>query len=320
MASLATRVDHVECAHDLEAGVRELRLLAAHAPPYNRRSKFPHRWWWVVLTDEAFPRFSVVRAPKHDHAIGPFRARADAVETAALLARYTGIRTCTARLGRAATHGPSCVERELSPCPAPRGVTADYYAATVDGAQQVDRGHRRHRAARRVGAHRRAGEPRPVRDRGAAARSRGHRHRRALEGAATAGADSRRRARRGPARRRGRLAARRHPARSTGRGGQRHPRRSAHTRRRCDLRCRTSDSAVPLPRWAGRSSRRRVCSPVGSVNPGCASCVRSRAMPPQSGRRAGWPSWSATARSAHIAAKQASRGRRTKWSGCCIRG
>lgn len=55
MASLATGVDHVECAHDLEAGVRELRLLAAHAPPYNRRSKFPHRWWWVALTDEAFP-------------------------------------------------------------------------------------------------------------------------------------------------------------------------------------------------------------------------------------------------------------------------
>ena len=61
MVALATAVDHVECAHDLEAGVRELRLLAAHAPPYNRRSKFPQRWWWVVLTDEAFPRFSVVR-------------------------------------------------------------------------------------------------------------------------------------------------------------------------------------------------------------------------------------------------------------------
>ena len=88
MASLATAVDHVECAHDLEAGVRELRLLAAHAPPYNRRSKFPHRWWWLVLTDEAFPRFSAVRAPqsstavaRHDFdcAVGPFRSRADAV-------------------------------------------------------------------------------------------------------------------------------------------------------------------------------------------------------------------------------------------------
>ena len=76
MASLATAVDHVECAHDLEAGVRELRLLAAHAPPYNRRSKFPHRWWWVVLTDEAFPRFSVVRAPASTTARSGRSARA----------------------------------------------------------------------------------------------------------------------------------------------------------------------------------------------------------------------------------------------------
>ena len=64
MVALATAVDHVECAHDLEAGVRELRLLAAHAPPYNRRSKFPQRWWWIVLTDEAFPRFSIVPHPE----------------------------------------------------------------------------------------------------------------------------------------------------------------------------------------------------------------------------------------------------------------
>ncbi len=62
MVALAVRVDHVECAHPLEAGVRELRLLAAHAPPYNRRSRFPHRWWWVVLTDEAFPREAPTRA------------------------------------------------------------------------------------------------------------------------------------------------------------------------------------------------------------------------------------------------------------------
>ena len=127
MASLATAVDHVECAHDLEAGVRELRLLAAHAPPYNRRSKFPHRWWWVTLTDEPFPRFSAVRTPKRDCAVGPFRSRADAVETAALLARFTGVRTCTKRLGRSALH--VCPERELSPCPAPHGITPTEYAS-----------------------------------------------------------------------------------------------------------------------------------------------------------------------------------------------
>ena len=141
MASLAIRVDHVECAHDLEAGVRELRLLAAHAPPYNRRSKFPHRWWWVTLTDEAFPRFSTVRTPRTDCAVGPFRSRSDATEAAALMARFTGVRTCTNRLGRSAVHGPACPEREVAPCPAVRGADAEAYAAaTRDALALIDGG------------------------------------------------------------------------------------------------------------------------------------------------------------------------------------
>ncbi len=131
MVALADTVDHVECAHALEAGVRELRLLAAHAPPYNRRSRFPHRWWWVTLTDEAFPRLAAVRAPRHDRVIGPFRSRGDAAATAALLARFTGLRTCAARLARSALHGPACPQLEVSPCPAARDVTATQYAAAV---------------------------------------------------------------------------------------------------------------------------------------------------------------------------------------------
>jgi DNA polymerase III subunit epsilon len=131
MVTLATAVEHVECAHALEAGVRELRMLAAHAPPYNRRSKFPQRWWWVGLSDEAFPRLSVLRAPRHDRVVGPFRSRADAAETAALLARFTGVRTCTARMARSALHGPACPLLEVSPCPAARDVTATQYAAAV---------------------------------------------------------------------------------------------------------------------------------------------------------------------------------------------
>jgi DNA polymerase III subunit epsilon len=131
MVALAGAVEHVECAHALEAGVRELRMLAAYAPPYNRRSRFPHRWWWVVLSDEAFPRFSVVRTPRHDRAVGPFRSRADAVDTAALLARFTGVRTCTMRLARSVLHGPVCPQHEVAPCPAARDVTAGQYAAAV---------------------------------------------------------------------------------------------------------------------------------------------------------------------------------------------
>jgi DNA polymerase-3 subunit epsilon len=139
MVTLAGAVDHVECAHALEAGVRELRLLAAHAPPYNRRSRFPQRWWWVALSDEAFPRLSVVRAPRHDRAVGPFRSRTDATDTATLLARFTGIRTCTKRLGRSARHGPACPDVEVSPCPAARDATAAHYAeATQRAAALID--------------------------------------------------------------------------------------------------------------------------------------------------------------------------------------
>ncbi|MDT5012851.1 MAG: polymerase subunit epsilon [Mycobacterium sp.] len=139
MVNLATAVDVVECAHSLEAGVRELRLLAAHAPPYNRRSRFPHRWWWVVLTDEPFPRFAVVRAPRQARAVGPFRSRADASDTAALLARFTGVRTCKTRIGRSALHGPACPEREVAPCPAARGIAAaDYARAPLSAVALID--------------------------------------------------------------------------------------------------------------------------------------------------------------------------------------
>ena len=137
MVALATAVDHVECAHALEAGVRELRLLAAHAPPYNRRSRFPHRWWWIVLTDEPFPRLSVIREPRLDRAVGPFRSRADAMATAGLIARFTGVRTCTHRIGMHGTHGPACPQREVSPCPAARGLTAAEYAAAPQRAAEL---------------------------------------------------------------------------------------------------------------------------------------------------------------------------------------
>ncbi|RVW04946.1 DEDD exonuclease domain-containing protein [Rhodococcus spongiicola] len=117
MVALASRIDHVECSHALEAGVRELRLLSAHAPPYNRRSKFPLRGWWISLTTEAFPRLSVVRAPTAD-SLGPFRSRADAVEAALAIAEYCGLRTCTSRIGKGQRHGPKCPPREIGGCPA----------------------------------------------------------------------------------------------------------------------------------------------------------------------------------------------------------
>lgn len=118
MVALAQRVDGIECAHALEAQVRELRLLAAHRPPYNRRSKNPHGSWWVVLTDEAFPRLSVVSSARNG-ALGPFRSRSSAKVAADALAGASGLRTCTQRISARAPAGTPCVLAELGRCGAP---------------------------------------------------------------------------------------------------------------------------------------------------------------------------------------------------------
>ncbi|KFZ77756.1 hypothetical protein ED92_32085 [Amycolatopsis sp. MJM2582] len=118
MVALAERVDAVECAHALEAAVRELRLIAAHRPMYNRRSKNPRHAWWVALTEEAFPRLSVVRMPR-DGMLGPFRTQTDARSAADTLAGASGLRTCTQRISATAPNGTPCVLAELGRCGAP---------------------------------------------------------------------------------------------------------------------------------------------------------------------------------------------------------
>ncbi|MET8878539.1 DEDD exonuclease domain-containing protein [Nocardia sp. NPDC004604] len=115
MVSLAIRVDHVVCAHGLEAGVRELRLIVAHTPPYNRRSKFPKRGWWITLTEEPFPRFAIARTPTAD-ALGPFPSRTDANDVALTIAEHSGLRTCTTRLPRDGRH--ECPPAVVGGCPA----------------------------------------------------------------------------------------------------------------------------------------------------------------------------------------------------------
>nr|WP_024803729.1 DEDD exonuclease domain-containing protein [Nocardia sp. BMG51109] len=139
MVALATRVDHVQCAHGLEAGVRELRLLVAHTPPYNRRSKFPKRAWWLTLSAESFPRFAITRTPTWD-ALGPFGSRTDAAEVAATVAEYCGLRTCTTRIPRHGRHGADCPPAAVGGCPASadgRLRDADEYAVAPRAARDL---------------------------------------------------------------------------------------------------------------------------------------------------------------------------------------
>ncbi|OLR95143.1 DEDD exonuclease domain-containing protein [Actinokineospora bangkokensis] len=118
MVALAERVDHVVCAHPLEAEVRELRLISAHKPAYNRRSKNPRDAWWVVLTDEPFPRLSLVRTAR-DGALGPFRGRARAEEAMQAMQAATGVRPCTVKIPAKSPSATPCALAELERCAAP---------------------------------------------------------------------------------------------------------------------------------------------------------------------------------------------------------
>ncbi len=120
MIAIATEVQAISCASDLEAEVRELRLIHAHAPPYNRRSKHPERETWVKVTVEAFPRLSIVQTVRDDGAtyLGPFRTRRHARLATDAIYRAAPIRQCTTRLSPSRPSG-ACVVAELGRCGAP---------------------------------------------------------------------------------------------------------------------------------------------------------------------------------------------------------
>ncbi|AVT39447.1 DEDD exnuclease domain-containing protein [Plantactinospora sp. BB1] len=131
MLAAAERVEAIECAHPLEAEVRELRLIGAHAPPYNRRSKFPERVVWLKLTSEPYPRLSLVRSLGPDDAayLGPFSSRRSAELAAAGVHDAVPLRQCTPRLS-VRTTSPACALAELGRCPAPceHRISVDEYA------------------------------------------------------------------------------------------------------------------------------------------------------------------------------------------------
>ena len=112
-------MDHIVCHTPLEAEVTELRLIHAHRPRHNRRSRPPKTSHWVKLTDEAFPRLSVVRTLKENGLahLGPFRSKKAADLVMAALWDSIPIRRCTSRPGsRSARCAPAQLGVALCPC------------------------------------------------------------------------------------------------------------------------------------------------------------------------------------------------------------
>ena len=136
MVALAERVDPIPCAHPLEAQVRELRLIAAHKPRYNRRSKYPERSVWLKLTVEAFPRLSVVRAVREDGAqyLGPLRSQRQAEAVRDAIHDAVPLRQCSDRLSLRRVVRAACALAGIGRCSAPceGGATPQQYAALVE--------------------------------------------------------------------------------------------------------------------------------------------------------------------------------------------
>jgi DNA polymerase III subunit epsilon len=137
MVRRAESVSPVPCATRLEARVREIRLIAEHSPPYNRRSRRPERAPWLKLTVEAFPRLSVVREVQSDGATysGPFSSQEQAELAVAALQEAFPLRRCTSKLPRRPQPGASaCILAELGRCNAPcvGGIDIAGYQVVVD--------------------------------------------------------------------------------------------------------------------------------------------------------------------------------------------
>lgn len=111
-------IDHRVCSTELEAEITELRLIQSHVPRYNRRSKPPKSQTWVKLTDERYPRLSLVRKYRDDACLylGPFRSRRSAELVVHALWDAVPIRRCNGTGGKR-TRGCQFGELEVATCP-----------------------------------------------------------------------------------------------------------------------------------------------------------------------------------------------------------
>lgn len=136
IASMLKELDTVEhrvCTSELEAEVTELRLIHAHRPRYNRRSKPPKSSHFVKLTKEKYPRLSLVRTLREDGLVylGPYRSRRSAELVMTALWDAIPIRRCA---GRPGARGSECGFAQLgvAACPCDGSLTESQYRPIVD--------------------------------------------------------------------------------------------------------------------------------------------------------------------------------------------
>ncbi len=136
----AHRLDHEVCANQLEAAVREVRLIHEHQPRYNRQAKDWSRYRYVKLTlDEPFPRLAVVRRARADGGVylGPVSSTAVARRIVEAIETAVPLRRCTGRVGAATREAP-CAPAQLgvAACPCAGTISRRDYDGIVDQARR----------------------------------------------------------------------------------------------------------------------------------------------------------------------------------------
>ena len=126
-------IEHQVCDTILEAEITEVRLIHAHRPRHNRRSRPPKTSHFVKLTDERYPRLSVVRTLRDDGLahLGPFRSKRAADEVVLAIWDAIPIRRCRSKSG-SRTGKCAAAQMGLANCPCDGSLDPSVYAAVVD--------------------------------------------------------------------------------------------------------------------------------------------------------------------------------------------
>ena len=124
MIALAESIEIIETPTILEAEIRELRLISAKQPRFNRRSRFQEKAIWIRLSDESYPRLTQVRGSKglSDEVgwSGPFNGPDEASRAIEALHEVFPIRQCRPRITLSSMKRASaCALLDLKRCGAP---------------------------------------------------------------------------------------------------------------------------------------------------------------------------------------------------------
>ena len=94
-------IDWIECTDELEASVREARLVREHEPRFNRHGKGWRGYAYLKLTlNERFPRLAVVHTARDDGAlyVGPLASFAAVTALRSAIEAAVPIRRCSTRI------------------------------------------------------------------------------------------------------------------------------------------------------------------------------------------------------------------------------